>query len=307
MIIWPSNKDFAFAIIDDTDNSTIENIKPVYDYLLSKGINATKTVWVFKSRDEFSGQSLQDEKYLKFVNVLKNNGFEIQLHGVGSGCFNRDEILNGFEIFNEKIGYYPTIHINHANNPDCIYWGYKRFGIFIKLLQKFFNRNSHGYYGEVETSTHFWGDLCKEKIRFIRNRVFNGINTLKYDPQMPYIEKGKKFSNYWFSSSDGHTVEEFNNLITKRNVDKLKQQKGLCIVYTHFACGFVDEYGNLNNEFKERIDYLSIQNGWFAPASEILEFLASKKKSPYVYEFYKSITDLRWIVDRIIKRIRFNR
>ncbi len=30
---WPLNKDFAFTIIDDTDNSTVQNIKPIYDFL----------------------------------------------------------------------------------------------------------------------------------------------------------------------------------------------------------------------------------------------------------------------------------
>ena len=35
---WPNGKQFAFTIIDDTDKSTVENIKPVYDYLYSHGL-----------------------------------------------------------------------------------------------------------------------------------------------------------------------------------------------------------------------------------------------------------------------------
>jgi hypothetical protein len=42
---WPKKKEFAFTIIDDTDNSNINNIKPIYDYLASKNIKTTKTVW----------------------------------------------------------------------------------------------------------------------------------------------------------------------------------------------------------------------------------------------------------------------
>jgi hypothetical protein len=52
---WPLNKDFAFTIIDDTDNSTVQNIKPIYDFLYSKEILTTKTVWVFEPKDNFSG------------------------------------------------------------------------------------------------------------------------------------------------------------------------------------------------------------------------------------------------------------
>ena len=30
---WPGDKAFAFSVVDDTDNSTIANVKPVYDLL----------------------------------------------------------------------------------------------------------------------------------------------------------------------------------------------------------------------------------------------------------------------------------
>ena len=36
-------KNFYFTIIDDTDDATLENIRPVYDFLTSKGIFITKT------------------------------------------------------------------------------------------------------------------------------------------------------------------------------------------------------------------------------------------------------------------------
>ena len=38
---------FRFSIIDDTDDATLENIKPVYDFLHKKKIYITKTVWVY--------------------------------------------------------------------------------------------------------------------------------------------------------------------------------------------------------------------------------------------------------------------
>ena len=63
-----SKKIFRFSIIDDTDDSTYENIKPVYDFLYEKKIFITKTVWVYPPRDKHSkGESLQSKKYLNYI------------------------------------------------------------------------------------------------------------------------------------------------------------------------------------------------------------------------------------------------
>jgi len=179
---WPANKDFAFTIIDDTDNSTIENIKPIYDYLHSQGIFTTKTVWPFPSKDNFTGDSLMDDKYLSFVKDLNQKGSEIQLHNVGSGSFVRDEIIEGYELFRKKLGDYPTMHINHASNPDCIYWGYKRFGFVLRSLLKVLYGKKRTFYGDEEESEYFWGDLSKKHIKYIRNRVFFRNKHLKIRP-----------------------------------------------------------------------------------------------------------------------------
>ncbi len=44
-ISWPEGKTFAFTIFDDTDRSTVENTKPVYDFLKANGLRTTKSVW----------------------------------------------------------------------------------------------------------------------------------------------------------------------------------------------------------------------------------------------------------------------
>lgn len=299
---WPKKKEFTFTIIDDTDNSNINNIKPIYDYLTSKNIKTTKTVWVYPSRDRYTGQTLQNNNYYKFIKLLKSDGFDIQLHNVGSGNFSRTEIIKGLDEFKQKLGKYPNMHINHCSNADNLYWGHKRFGMILRKTMQIIEGSKKRFYGDEINSNYFWGDIAKEKIKFIRNRVFNGINTLKYDPKMPFREKRKIFSNYWFSSSDGHNLKQFNNLVTKSNIDKLKREKGLCIVYTHFASDFVDQQGKLDEIFKENINYLSKQNGWFVPANDILEYLLSQKKKDYVSSSYINKLDLRWLIDKIKKK-----
>lgn len=308
---WPENKSFAFTIIDDTDNSTIENIKPVYDLLFKLGLLTTKTAWVYDSRDKYKGESLQNDEYTHFLLDLQAKGFEIQLHNVGSGFFHRQEILDGLNIFKQKLGKYPNMQINHSNNTDNVYWGAKRYGSLLNSIIKLFKLANVKSDGDNINSQQYWADWVKENIKYIRNRTFNSINTLRIDPEMPYRETNKPLSNYWFSSSDGHTLVEFTNLLTKRNVDKLVAQNGLCIVYTHFASGFADETGKVDPEFETRLKYLASQNGWFVPAGTILDYLLDckklKNKREYVTERYINILDIKWMYQRMVKKIKYNR
>ena len=110
---------------------------------------------------------------------MNSEGFEIQLHNIGSGNFKRHEIIEGFNIFNETFGRYPKLHCNHSSNPDNIYWGYKRYGAILKFLIKLLKGEKRRFYGDEIESDYFWGDLSKKHIKYIRNRVFNGINTSK--------------------------------------------------------------------------------------------------------------------------------
>ncbi len=312
MVVWPNGKKFAFTIVDDTDNSMLFNIKPVYDYLIKKGFRTTKTVWVYPPRDNFSGQSLQDEDYRKFIYDIKDKGFEIALHNVGSGEFKRKEILAGINEFHEIMGFYPKMQINHASNPDNIYWGVERYGQPLRGIMKLFYRDKRNYFGTDLSSEHFWGDIFKRHFKYARNHTFNGINTLRYDPKMPYRVKNKdEYSNYWFSSSDGHTVKEFNNLVQPENILRLENEGGLCIVYTHFASGFTDKSGSLNSVFKKNIDFLANKKGWFAPVSEILDYLNENKtqqnKDSFVNNKYLCRLDFLWLLNRVVKKIRFRR
>lgn len=114
-------------------------------------------------------------------------------------------------------------------------------------------------------------------------------------------------SNYWFSSSDGHTVEEFVHLLSERNIGQLEKSGGCCILYTHFACDFVKE-GELEPGFESSIRNLASRDGWFAPAGEILDHLAAPRSNdaPISYGYQLGL-DLKWLADRIIKKIKFGK
>lgn len=296
--MWPNNKEFAFTIIDDTDNATVENVAPVYELLFELGLLTTKSVWVYPPRDHYTGGSLVEEDYYSFILDLKEKGFEICLHGVGSGSFTREEIIEGLQTYRKLIGDYPSMHINHAQSPHNIYWGYRGCS---KLLQKYakWRSPSDRFWGDDPSSKYFWGDFAKTHIKYMRSRTFKGINTLGVDPRMPYRDRDKKTSsNFWFSSSDGSDVHSFTSLILPENVDKLREENGCCIVYTHFASGFVDSFGVVNPKFEKCIRYLASQGGWFVPAGELLNYLLAKKKREYESEAYFTWLDLKRFLEK---------
>jgi len=80
---WPQGKRFAFTIVDDTDQSTVENVGPVYDFLSELGLRMTKTIWPIAplGPPRTVGQPLEDPDYRRWVLELKDQGFEIALHG----------------------------------------------------------------------------------------------------------------------------------------------------------------------------------------------------------------------------------
>ena len=84
-MLFPDNKRFAFSILDDTDDSTLENVKPVYDVLRHYGLRATKTVWPLDcpegSRIFFAAETLQHKPYLEFVHELADGRLDLALLG----------------------------------------------------------------------------------------------------------------------------------------------------------------------------------------------------------------------------------
>ncbi len=313
---FPGGRRFAFSVFDDADDGTVGNLSPVYDLLDECRILTTKSVWVYPPRGRFGGQSLMDEDYLSFIRKLQSQGFEIALHGVGDGSFTRQEIMDGLEIFHRKIGDYPRIHTNHSSNPSNLYWTHERFVLPISALYRVASRflrpgspTSNHSLGSQANSTQFWGDIAKRHILYMRNLTFNDIDTLACDPRMPYeVRRKNEYSNLWFSSSDGHTVEEMTDLLAPENLDRLEEQGGACIVYTHFASGFVGPDGRVAAPFRRAIEDLAGRAGWFVPVGALLDHLrASHAADADPGYWYELALNLRWLADRIVKKVRYRR
>lgn len=311
-MIWPNNKKFAFTIIDDTDQSTLYNVKPIYDFLSKIGMRTTKSVWSLNSPqykissiNDF-GETCEDDKYLDWLKDLQKKGFEIALHNVKALNSNRAEILKGFKHFYNCFGFYPNHFVNHNSNIENIYWGIDRVsGIrkYIYFIAKLYSnlkdfKLKEGFYkGHKNKSKYFWGDISKKHVKYVRNFVFNDINTLKFDNIMPYHDSKKEYVNNWYSASNGGGLLSFNKLISKNNVDKLIDENGLCIVYTHFGKGFFEK-NSINSEWKEKMEYISSKDGWFVPVNEVLNHLDKNRKINYKRSDIINLEN-KWIKQKI--------
>ena len=295
--IYPDGKNFAFTITDDPDGNTLEKIKPVYDYLNQFGIKTTPAVWVSKpkrtngipdlsldkhpkKRSRWSRDTCERKEYLDYMKHLQKEGFEIALHGASTGNDKREETIKGYEKFFNHFGYYPKINIMHAQNLENVYWGKKIISnpLIQSIIGMLSSRADIPFSGEDKTSDYFWGDILQENTKYVRMFGTSDINTLKFNPTMPYHDNKKPYVNYWFSFSDGSKPEIFSKLLSQENLSRLAKERGVCIVYTHLAHGFYNN-GKLDNNFIEGINNLiSEPDGWFVPCSDILDRLQLFKK-----------------------------
>jgi hypothetical protein len=297
---FPDNKHFAITILDDTDLSTVENVRPVYRLLAELGMRTTKSVWPLASvRDgRQGGCSLQDEDYLKFVLDLKERGFEISLHNVRNHDSTREIIKQGFEEFRKLIGRYPRVHANHSTNRDNIYWGAARFSR-LRLLYTAGTALHDGriFEGHDPATPFFWGDLCRGTVDYVRNFVFREINLDRINPTMPYHDRARPFVNYWFSSCRGGNATSFCETLCESNQDRLVAEGGVCIMYAHFACGFVKD-GIVHARTEELLRRLASQNGWFVPVSTLLDFLRAERRAAIIPALELASMEHRWAYDK---------
>lgn len=278
-MLFPNQKSFAFTIIDDTDDSTLENTAPIYDYLVKKGILTTKTIWMYNTPENHrwaKGETMENQDYKEYVLALHKQGVEVVMHGPSGASSTRDSIKNAFATFQHLFGHMPRIHVNHAQNADNIYWGYDR----IFPLRRMFPGVSgvSKSYGHVTSSPYFWGDICHQHIDYVRGSSVKEINTLKADPYMPYYEDRFPYVKAWFSGYDCSNASLFYAHLTPEKIDQLEKEQGACIVTTHFGTkGFLDEHGDIHPELKKIIDYIASKNGWFVPASTLLDYMVTQR------------------------------
>lgn len=303
-IQWPDGKSFAFTIFDDPDYQASGSVAPVYSLLSELGLRTTLSVWPLRGtgRPRIGGVTCEDSAYLNWLLDLQRKGFEIGLHNVTYHTSSRQETNNGLERFRELFGHYPHSMANHSGCKEGVYWGRDRLTGAHRLVYDLLHpHQSRGEFeGHVEHSPLFWGDLCREKVRYVRNFTFSDINTLKVCPMMPYHDPDRPFVKSWFAGAEGPCVTTFTNMLCEENQDRLVEEGGACIMYTHFAQGFV-ENGRVNQRFETLMRRLSRLNGWFVPVHTLLDFLATTQQDEIIPASARRLVERRWLLQKIFK------
>jgi len=279
----PYGKNFTFTFTDDPDKNNIRDKKIVYDFLVEQGIKSTVLIYVKRAtktnmmpivpvKNYRYGDTLEKEEYREYIKYLQSVGFEIGTHTISAGADYREETLAGYDYFKEVLGQYPKHVIMHSHNLDNLYWG--KYTFSNSLVQYFLGLLiSVPYGGHIESSPYFWGDFAQKYTDYIRLWGTTDLNTLAFNPNMPYHDPDKKFVNYFYSFSDGYNHEILMKMLTDENIEEFKEERGLSIVYTHFAAEFVRD-SVLSPHFKEQLVKISQDStGWFAPATEVLDRL----------------------------------
>jgi hypothetical protein len=300
---YPDGCEFAFTVLDDTDVATVANVGPIYELLHELGLLTTKTVWPLDcpegSEDFFRSSTMADPEYRAFAQQLQARGFELTWHCATMESSARERTIRGLEAFKEYFGHYPSLHCNHSNNRENIYWGPKRYrNPVARLAHRLAHaREGRDYSGDVEGSPYFWGDLCRRHFRFVRGFTWHDVNTLACDPRLVYRLEWTPYVDCWFSTSHANDVEDFNRLVTRRSIDRLRAERGVCIVSTHLGKGFVHD-GRVDAQVEDALRYIAALPGWFAPVSEILErFRAAAPQLERPYRVH-ALHELRHIADR---------
>jgi hypothetical protein len=305
-ITWPEGKRFAFTIFDDTDYATVGNVGLVYALLRDLGFRSTKSIWPLTgtAAPRISGDTCDNPEYLRWLLQLQQEGFEIAMHNAAPGTSIRQQTLEGLQRFFEYFGHYPYTLANHADNEESIYWGEDRLTgsrqmIYRTLLrlQAYLKRESNYkavYQGHSPDSPLFWGDYCREYVGYVRNFIFDNINTLACCPSMPYADPRCPFVNGWFAASDGANVERFNHLISPKNQDRLEEEGGACVIYTHFASGFCS-HGQVDEKFEQQMRRLAAKNGWFVPLHQLLDFIRTKNATRTISPWEKAEMEWQWL------------
>ena len=305
-IEWPNGKQFAFTIFDDPDHDTVENVAAIYPFLSDLGLRTTKAVWPIRGHGtpKIGGATCEDERYLKWVLNLKDRGFEIALHNVTYHTSTREETAHGIETFRRLLGHYPYSMANHSGCLESMYWGRARLSerkqLFYDLLRLNLNGNDEEFQGHIETSPLFWGDFCREKIKYVRNFALGDINTLKACPMMPYYDPARPYVNFWFAASEGPRIKSFNAIINEEKQERLVSEGGACIMYTHLASGFL-ENGRINKRFQVLMERISRMNGWFVPVHTLLDFILQARGNHSITQAERSHLERRWLWHKLLR------
>jgi hypothetical protein len=297
-ITWPEGRRFAFTVFDDPDAQTVEVGRAVYRFLADLGFRTTKGTWVIEPAERNSGgDTCASPHWRAHCRDLQADGFEIGYHNGAPGTLPRADIIRSLDLFREYFGHDPRSMANHYNG-DAIYWGKARLTGVQRAIYSMVSRRSP-FFGHVDGHECFWGDVCRERIAYCRNFVFREINTLKACPYMPYVDPDRGYVRAWYASTEAAKRPSFVRQIAEHEQDRLEEEGGACIMYTHFGHGFFED-GRLDPEFRRLMTRLAAKGGWFVPVGTLLDYIAQQRGLCQLTNATRSSLERAWLAGKLV-------
>lgn len=308
-VSFPEGKRFAFTILDDTDDTTVANGRPIYALLERLGFRTTKTVWALNSPPElqgpyFAAETLERAEYLAWVHELARAGFEIAFHNASMGSSLREQTLRALEIIGREFPGMPRLHCNHGQNRENIYWGAERYGtaeIALAYRAAARLRGSPRYEGHRPNSAYYWSDIAAERIAFVRRFAFARLNCAEIKPGGLYFDPAKPDIPLWFNTADAPDAKAFLRLVTRTAIDDLAARGGWCILSTHLGKGFV-KGGEVDAKVRDILEYTASLPGWFVPASDLLDHLHQRQGHSVLGPLSRRAMEYDHVLDRLRQR-----
>jgi hypothetical protein len=117
---------------------------------------------------------------------------------------------------------------------------------------------------------------------------------------MPYYDPIRPFVSAWYASSEGSRVERLVDTLSEANQDRLEEEGGACIIYTHFGHGYA-QGGALHSRFKQLMLRLSRKNGWFVPVSSLLDYLRRRRTDHTITDGQRQWLERRWLWEKFFR------
>lgn len=310
LIDYPNGAEFAFTILDDTDDTTVANGRPVYQLLKDAGIRTTKTVWAFDAPPKrrgiyFAGETLSVPEYLEWVHELHKDGFEIAFHNATMSSSKRKDTIKALDFIDREFEIPVRLHCNHGQNLENLHWGKDRYNSYlIKKMFSLFSKLSpqKTYEGGNPKSPYYWADIADQRLSYIRALAYRQLNGKLIPPGKPYVNMTKQKSCVFFNTADAPNVDCFNRLVTPKTIDILRKQRGWAIVSTHLGKGFCRK-NKIDTEFRKTLEYMASKSGWFVPVSQLLDFLVAEIGVNELSTAEKSYMEILHVLDRISGRL----
>ena len=276
----PAPYRFAFTIVHDADSAYSARLEPLLDAFDALGLRVTLSAFAFWADWAHEGRiwsqwrtaspfnapvavPICDADEQRFYQRAVARGHEVALHSPSDTSSPREQVIAAFELFDRVFGSYPAVYVEHSSstnkdalsnegaNPESPYYCedvLRQYGPWVWVDGIGALRNeSDGKFFEIPPSATFLNHHAAER----------------YQLDKAFVRTGR----WRMGGGDG-----FLATYTEENVDCLDRDGGIALVYTHLDDGWLDpRTRQLRADIRERLEYIASKNGWFAPASHILD------------------------------------